>query len=136
MNGYVKMVLNKLELELDSVTTDDDWQEQKFDQPVDALRNWTVRNPSKTEKKHNQEKPIPPKPSKLKTYQANQQEPKRRPCVYCAGPAHQSINCDKVTTIQERMQKAVKLKTTVLYCTGANHRASECRCTSTDLQVL
>ena len=48
VNGYVRMTLNKLEgIRGDLVRTDDDWQEWKFDQLVEALRKWTVRNPPK-----------------------------------------------------------------------------------------
>ena len=54
----------------DLVRTDDNWQEWYFPQLLEALRKWTVRNPPKTEERHNQEKPTTPKPPKFETYHA------------------------------------------------------------------
>ena len=46
INGYVKLTLDKLQgIRADLVRTDDDWQGWKFPQLVEALENWTCRNP-------------------------------------------------------------------------------------------
>ncbi|XP_068739951.1 uncharacterized protein [Montipora capricornis] len=131
INGYVRMTLDKLEgIKGDLVRTDDNWQEWDFPKLLEALRKWTERNPPKLEDKYQQEKPTLPKPPRSRTYQANQQDPRRKPCVYCDNSSHQSINCDKVTTIQER-RRLLNVKQLCFNCTGANHKASECRSTST-----
>ena len=74
VNGYVRITVNKLEgIRGDLVRTDDDWQEWKFDQFVEALRKWTVRNPRKPDEDHNHEKlpswkpPFKPPPKFLKS---------------------------------------------------------------------
>ena len=57
-HGYVKMTLNKLEgIRRDLVRTEDECQEWKFEQPVKALRKWTVRNPPKPNEDLNYKKP-------------------------------------------------------------------------------
>lgn len=111
VNGYVRMMLDKLDpgISGDLVRTDDDWQEWDFPKLLEALRKWTIRNPPKLEKRYSQERLTLPKLTKSKAYQASQQEPKRRPCVFCESPVHQSINCDKVKTM-----KTAKLETPVL----------------------
>ena len=46
INGYVRITLDKLQgIRADLVRTDDDWQDWKFPQLVEALENWTCRNP-------------------------------------------------------------------------------------------
>ena len=43
VNGYVRMTLNKQEvIRGDLVQTDDQWQEWKFPQLVEALQKWTL----------------------------------------------------------------------------------------------
>ena len=136
VNGYVRMTLNKLEgIRGDLVRTDDDWQEWRFPQLVEALRKWTIRNPPKhSEERQSQDKPPPFKPvkpflPKNRSYQTCQGEPKRRLCVYCERVNHQSVNCDKVTTLQER-RRELNRKQLCFNCTGANHKAPECRCSA------
>ena len=49
VNGYVRATIDKLEgIRGDLVRMDDDWQEWKFPNLVEALRKWTERNPLKT----------------------------------------------------------------------------------------
>ena len=132
VNGYVRMRLDKLEgIRGDFVRTDDNWQDWKFPRLLEALRKWTTRNPPKpVDERPGKEKTFPSKPLKTKSYQVRQHDLRRRPCVYCESSDHQSVNCDKVTTIHER-RKQLNLKQLCFNCTGANHKASECRCSST-----
>ena len=45
VSGYVRMTIDKLEgIRNDLVRTDDDWQEWKYPELIEALRKWTVRN--------------------------------------------------------------------------------------------
>ena len=51
VNVYVRVTIDKLEGQIllrDLVRIDDDWQEWKFLQLVEALRKWTERNTVKT----------------------------------------------------------------------------------------
>ena len=46
INGDVRITLDELQgIRADLVRTDDDWQDWKFPQLVEALENWTCRNP-------------------------------------------------------------------------------------------
>ena len=46
INGYVQITLDKLQLiRADLVRLDTSWQEWTFPQLVEALREWTIRNP-------------------------------------------------------------------------------------------
>lgn len=134
VNGYVRMTLDKLEgIRGDLVRTDDNWQEWDFPFLLEALRKWTIRNPPKPiEERQGQDKLPPNKPfkpvlPKNRSYQTRQQDPKRRPCVYCDSANHPSVDCDKVTTLQER-RRELNRRQLCFNCTGANHKAPECRC--------
>ena len=136
VNGYVRMTLDKLEgIRGDLVCTDDNWQEWEFPQLLEALRKWTIRNPPKPiEDRQGQDKLSPNKPFKPvlprnRSYQTRQQDPKRRPCVYCESANHLSVDCDKVTALQER-RRELNRKQLCFNCTGANHKAPECCCTA------
>ena len=90
VNGYVRMTLDKLEsIRGDLVQTDDNWQDWDFLHLLEALRKWTIRNPSKhREERQSQDKLPPHKPMKPflpknRSYQTRQEEPQRRPCIYC-----------------------------------------------------
>lgn len=112
VNGYVRMTLDKLEgIRGDLVRTDDNWQDWDFPHLLEALRKWTIRNsPKHREEKPSQDKLPPHKPMKPflpknRSYQTRQEERKRRPCVYCESVNHQSVNCDRVITLQERRRE-------------------------------
>ena len=137
VNGYVRMTLNKLEgIRGDLVRTDDDWQEWKFDQLVEALRKWTVRNPAKPDEDPDHEKPPswkqpfkpPPKfpKSRDRMFNSRQEEWKTRPCVYCELREHKSVDCGKVVGVALR-KKYLSEKRLCFNCTGTRHRAAECR---------
>ena len=137
VNGYVRMTLNKLEgIRGDLVRTDDDWQEWKFDQLVEALRKWTVRNPPKPDEDFNQEKPPlwkppfkpPPRFPKPRdrVFNSRQEEWKTRPCVYCESSEHRSVDCNKIVNVAQR-KKYLSEKRLCFNCTGTRHRAADCR---------
>ena len=57
INGYVRTALDKLEgIRGNLVRTDKDWQEWDFPQLVEALRQWTERNPVPTKEEKNDSK--------------------------------------------------------------------------------
>ena len=111
VNGYVRMMLDKMEgIRENLVHTDDNWQDWEFPHLLEALRKWTTRNPPQpADERHGNEKTFPFKPLKMKSYQVRQHDQRRRPCVYCESSKHQSVNCDKVTTIHE-CRKQLNLK--------------------------
>ena len=136
VNGYVRMTLDKLEgIRGDLVRTDDKWQHWDFPHLLEALRKWTIRNlPKHREERESQDKLLPHKPMKPflpknGSYQTCQKEPKRIPCVYCESVTHQSVNCDKVITLQER-RRELNGKQLCFNCTGTNHKAPERRCSA------
>ena len=52
INGYVRVTLDKLQgIGADLVRTDNDWQDWKFPQLVEALENRTCRNPKPLNRK-------------------------------------------------------------------------------------
>ncbi|XP_028415664.1 uncharacterized protein LOC114539027 [Dendronephthya gigantea] len=128
VNGYVRMTLDKLEgIRGDLVRTDDGWRQWDFVKLVDALRKWTERNPTRVDdrsldKNSNKFSNV----LRTKTFQTRQHETKQRRCVYCNEIDHMSINCPKLVTSAER-KKYLSDKRLCFNCTGADHRASDCR---------
>ena len=136
VNGYVRMTLNKLEgIRGDLVRTDDDWLEWKFNQLVEALRKWTVRNPPMPDGDHNHEKPPSWKPpfkplpkftkSRDRVFSSRQEEWKSRPCVYCESSEHKSVHCVKIVDVALR-EKYFSENRLCFNCTGTLHRAADC----------
>ena len=83
MNGYVRVTLDKLQgIRADLVRNDESWQDWKFQQLVEALEKWTVRNPIPLSDKGNPEKGN----GYSKSYQAKQTKSE---CVYCEKPDHE-----------------------------------------------
>ena len=87
MNGYVRVTLDSLQgIQADLVRNDDNWQDWKFQQLVEALEKWTVRNPIPLSDKRNPEKDN----GYSKSYQAKRTKSE---CVYCEKPDHRSSDC-------------------------------------------
>ena len=127
VNGYVRMTLDKLEsIRGDLARFDDDWQNWKFPNLIEALRKWTERNPPSQEDRTDSKPKVP----SGKSFQAKGEEMHPRPCVYCKSTEHRSLNCDKITTPSQR-KKHLSSNQLCFNCTGAKHKASECGCTST-----
>ena len=55
ITGYVRVTIDNLGGDL--VRTDDAWQEWKFSVLIEALRQWTVRNPINSEEKNTDKNP-------------------------------------------------------------------------------
>ena len=101
INGYVRLTLDKLQgIRADLVRTDDDWQDWKFPQLVEALENWTCINPKplnyKTLSEDNRSSPYR-NPNKVYRRNLHQTE-----CMYCKKSDHKSADCQTVKTISER----------------------------------
>ena len=125
VSGYVRMTLDKLEgIRSDLVRTDDDWQNWKFPELIEALRKWTERNPLKRDQeldRSNQRWS-----NRSKNFQTRLQEHKSRSCVYCDDPSHRSTDCKKVVSVGDR-RKILGEKQRCFNCTGARHKAADCR---------
>ena len=125
VSGYVRMTLDKLDgIRSDLVRTDDDWQNWKFPELIEALRKWTERNPLKRDQeldRSNQRWS-----NRSKNFQTRQQEHKSRSCVYCDDPSHRSTDCKKVVSVGDR-RKILGEKQRCFNCTGARHKAADCR---------
>ena len=98
---------------------DDDWQESKFPNLVEAMRKWTERNPIKN--------PLPLKRDKnFNTMQKNRDVRTPRPCVYCHGTDHRSIDCKKVERTVDR-KRLLSSKQLCFNCARPNHKTVECK---------
>jgi len=132
INGYVRLTLDKLSgIRADLVRLDDDWQVWEFHQLVEALRKWCERNPvtvvdhkaSAAPATENSSRKQNPKRERV--FQTQGEPNKIRSCVYCESE-HKSVDCDQVLSVQER-KKILATKKLCFNCTGAKHRASDCR---------
>ena len=131
INGYVILTLDKLQgIRADLVRTDDDLQDWKFSQLVEALENWTCRNP----------KPLNHKPlsednranryrNPNKIYQANQHQ---IDSTSCKKSDHKTADLQTVKTTSER-RKLLSEKKLCFNCTKLKHRAADCRSSKTCL---
>ena len=126
IRGYVRLTLNKLPgIGADPVRLDDNWQEWGFPQLVEGLRKWCERNPVPLDGNHGRrDKGRDP------LLQAKQEGGKHRVCVYCKSEEHKSVDCDKIKVVADRRRYLSDNKL-CFTCTGARHRAAECRCTTT-----
>eukprot|EP00794_Sanderia_malayensis_P007573 gene7573-biopygen6100 len=122
INGYVRTTLDKLPgIRADLVRIDDEWQDWKFPQFIEALRRWCERNPVQVEDRNRQH----PQPRRDKVFQTSDQAGKPKGCVYCENTEHKSVDCDNIKTVAER-KKCLSLKKLCFNCTGSKHRAAEC----------
>jgi hypothetical protein len=131
VNGYVRATIDKLEgIRGDLVRMDDDWQEWKFPQLVEALRKWTERNHIKaaSSEKHVTKHPQFPftRERNFNTSQENREVINPRACVYCDGTDHRSVDCRKFERTFER-KKLLSSKQLCFNCARPNHKASECK---------
>ena len=95
MNGYVRVTLVKLPgIRANLVRNDDNWQDWKFQQLVEAIEKWTVRNPIPLSDKRNPEKGN----GYSKSYHTKETKSE---CVYCEKPDHRSSDSKTGKTVTE-----------------------------------
>ena len=108
----MRVTLDKLQsIRVDLVRNDDNWQDWKFQQLVEALKKWTVRNPIPMSHKRNPEKCN----GYSKSYHARQTKSE---CVYCEKPDQRSSDCKTAKAVTER-RKIMSDKKLYFNCTGA-----------------
>ena len=93
INGYVKITLDKLPgIRAHLVRLDNDWQDWRFTQSVEALWKWTERNPKIF---------VPPDKNikRDKMYHTTENEHKFRVCVSCDKERHKSSECKTVAKV-------------------------------------
>ena len=130
MNWYVRVTPDKLQgIRADLVRNHDNWQEWKFQQLVEALKKWTVRNPIPLSDQRNPEKGN----NYSKSYQTKQTKQTKRECVYGEKPDHRSSGCKTAKTVTE-CRKILSYKKLCFNWTVAKHRVAECRSAKTCLK--
>ena len=123
VNGMTRSVLDKLPgIKSDLVRGEEGWQDWGRAQLVTVLKLWRDINPcseesSKDRKRRDRSEKI------LNT------GAKKQGCVYCDDVSHKSRECTRVADVNER-KKILATKRLCFNCTGARHRASECKSTS------
>ena len=129
INGYVRITLDKLQrIRADLVRTDDDWENWKFPQLVDALENWTCRNPKPINYKPlSENNRANPYRNPNKVYHANQYQTE---CVYCKKSDQKSQDCETVKATSKR-RKLLSEKKLCFNCTKPKHCDPDCRSSKT-----
>lgn len=143
IQGYVRMTLDKLPgIRSDLVRLDDDWQEWGFEQLIESLRKWTVRNPIESNNRRSNEhgkRNDNAYAARSNDYAARSNEhgkrrdnpyearSDRKPqvCAFC-DQEHKPTACTRVTDIKERRQ-ILSTRRLCFNCTKNGHRASDCK---------
>ena len=102
------------------VRLDNSWQEWKFGQFAETLKQWTERNPINNESK------TLDKFKRDRVLNTKQFGNKTKGCIYCNKEDHKPLQCKSVTDTNER-RKIPSEKKLCFNCTGGKHRASECQ---------
>ena len=118
-NRAMSMTLNKLPtIRGDLVQTDPKWENWDFCKLVEALRQWTKRNPQ--DNAHGGQNSA----RKRDTLFHASWGMKPRGCIYCDSSEHKANDCSKVTSVSERKQILAKRRL-CFNCTCRNHKVSE-----------
>ena len=120
VNGAVSMTLDKLpKIRGDLVRSDPEWENWNFCQLVEALKQWTKRNPLDDTTGGQSSTRV------RDTMFHASRAPKPRGCVYCDSSEHKANECSKITSVSERKQILAKRRL-CFNCACGNHKASEC----------
>ena len=124
INGNVRITLDKLpQVRPNLVMLDNDWKDWQFRDLVNALKQWTERNPP-IDEQSNQNDSKDQKKDRM--FQTHQERWRIHPCIYCGETTHRSIECKKVEEVNER-KKIILDKKLCFNCTGEGHRANDCK---------
>ena len=126
VKGNVRCVIDKLKgIKSDLVRGQSGWQDWDFPQLVQALKRWKDINP--IEPVDDSKKRMP---GVSRQFQTRNRPSPTGGCVYCNSETHKSIDCDKVTTMDDRRKHLAKNRL-CFNCTRGQHRAAECKSNST-----
>ena len=131
VNGNTRAVLEKLKgIKADLVRGEEGWQDWDLPRLVVALKRWRDINPVVNTNSNDDKSPPKQTMRRSNFYHTRDGDRKRRSCVYCSDKTHASKDCTKVTSVTERKKFLAEHKL-CFNCTGAKHRASDCRSTVT-----
>ena len=134
LDAAVRFTFDKLEvIKNELAMIDEKWSEWSFTQFLEALEKWTLNNPlSEAPRPKNMGGHLESKKkSSLFFSHRGDRDPKTsRGCLFCESPDHSAINCDKIVDLGER-KKIFLQKRLCFNCTGARHRAEDCKSKST-----
>jgi hypothetical protein len=124
LDAAVRFTFDKLDvIKCELAMTNENWSEWTFAQFVDALERWTKNNPVRDHQGGRFRK------DKGRSFFANQDSKHNsgfKGCLYCSSETHRAINCDKVVKPEDR-KKLLAEKHLCFNCTGAKHRAADCK---------
>ena len=124
VNGMTRSVIDKLPgIKSDIVRGHEGWQDWGLAQLVKVMKVWRDINPCNEESGKEKGK------RKDRSDKVFNTGAKKHSCVYCEDSNHKSRECPRVVDVNER-KKILATKRLCFNCTGARHRASECRSTS------
>ena len=138
VKGNVRSTLDKLKgVKADLVRGNDGWKNWGFKDLLTELKKWTDINP--VEESVAEKSPGPGKGDSLlfpplrgsRVFKTQSNYPQQGPrggnqCVYCEDTEHRSIDCEEISGVEER-RKILYEKRLCFNCTGARHRADECK---------
>ena len=130
VNGTTRNVLDKLKgIKADLVRGEEGWQDWDFPRLVVALKKWknvnAIENNYQDNNKSSRPKRFGPRSD---FYHTKDGDRKKRVCVYCEDSSHLSKNCPKMSSVSAR-KKFLAERRLCFNCTGAKHRASDCKST-------
>jgi hypothetical protein len=114
-------------IKADLIRTDPNCQSWGFEKLLEALRDYTLRNPEKDETPNRSfggSKRNETFPRKEKHFKLVEKEGTK--CVYCEAAEHRSSECKKVKEVSER-REFLKNNGLCYNCTGSGHGAATCR---------
>ena len=124
LDAAVRFTFDKLEvIKSELAMTNENWSEWTFVQFVEALGKWTKNNPIK------EKQSLKCGRERGRSFFVNRDNvfsPPSKGCLYCSKDTHRATNCDKVVKPDDR-KKILAEKHLCFNCTGAKHRAAECK---------
>jgi hypothetical protein len=136
VNGTTRNVLDKLKgTKADLVRGEEGWQDWDLPWLVVALKKWENVNPIENNYQDNNKSP-PPKwfGTRSDFYHTKDGDRKKRVCVYCEDSSLLSKSCPKMSSDSAR-KKFLAERRLCFNCTGAKHRASDCKSTLLNCQL-
>ena len=120
IDAAVRFTLDKLNvIKHELATLDENWSEWNFSKFIEVLGKWTINNPLQVGSKFRKDR-------MQAMNSRNGDGASIRVCSYCESKNHKANVCDTVKDVGER-KKILVAKRLCFNCTGARHRASECK---------
>ena len=134
LDAAVRFTFDKLEvIKNELAMLNENWSEWTFVQFLEALEKWTTNNPNNPTQENQNLKSYNGRRERSRSYFAKREHTGSQPtrsCLYCSSGDHQAISCDKVVKPEER-KKILAEKRLCFNCTGAKHRAVDCKSKNT-----